>query len=182
MTAQGPISNVSVAWYEYIKRVRPLFERANAYAFLILGGLYWRLALHFGGNMLAQQPMAGPLSFATHGGLGHCNIGDDVSPEERGILLGRQDSSLVRSWWPAHAKLHISGLLRGGWTDMDVMWFQDRLTAVIEGRAQGRPLAGAEWDMELSTYRSQSRAKIANIHREFSGDLGSVELDEGLEL
>ena len=92
-------------WAVYVEAVRRILERPEAVAFLMQGGILWRLALEFGPEDIVRRLLDGPstsLVCHLHGSESSSGkLYDDVSPAERDVLLGKTEgpNGISHRWW-----------------------------------------------------------------------------------
>lgn len=87
-----PTDDTHIGWEQYRERLQGLFARPHAVAFLLRGGIAWRLALEFGPKDLSSRLAHGVSTSMTDHYRG-CSelqgqLGDDVSPSELALLCG----------------------------------------------------------------------------------------------
>lgn len=147
-------AHVFQPWYN---QVSEMLSRLHGRAFLLRGGILWRLALQVMGERLVDQAL-GSFSEETRyfkQGLSQVKpasatedaltlLDDTIQPFEELILLGGwKDGDTVRSFWPDQDTLEAMGLWAGEWSEVAERWFERRWELFSAGR--GQALARGLW-------------------------------------
>lgn len=149
-------------WVLYVRRALSLLSRPNAYVFLHLGGIFWRLALLIGHGYLPawKENLLGPsTALAVRRSVPPLLPGywtDPVSEVEKNILLGlcvSPTSGEERYWFPSQELLIKHRFHDGEWSAMEEDFLMERYLSLERGEDRYRPLTTEEWDVELSTYK-----------------------------
>ncbi|KIP01113.1 hypothetical protein PHLGIDRAFT_393026 [Phlebiopsis gigantea 11061_1 CR5-6] len=150
----------ATGWAQYVHAARELLQRPHAVAFLMRGGILWRLALEFGPDDLQTRVRRGPSStLVRHARGSMVNEGwyaDDVTACEIRALLGHTSAPNqpeTRSWWPGHESFVDMNFDVGEWTGAHEDWFVRRLARAHAGRA--RPLHRYQWNGQLLQVQPQ---------------------------
>lgn len=145
----------AVGWSQYVHAAREILKRPHAIAFLMRGGLLWRLALEFGPDDLKARVGLGPSSTLLQHARGSLVTegwwADDVTPSEVDVLLGYTtvpNQNAPRSWWPPHECFVNMDFDAAEWTPVHEAWFRRQLESATRGLA--RPLHEFEWNGELT--------------------------------
>lgn len=146
------------AWIQYRQRIAEVLGRPHAIAFLLRGGIYWRLALEFGSDLLVTSLLSGPSNSIVdylHGSSelrGY--LRDDVCKGERQVLLGAGlgADGVVRYWWPTPRDFRWNDFYAEEWTPTHERWFQRRLSRIEQPQPRARPLSRDEWNRDLVTW------------------------------
>ncbi|KAG1885362.1 uncharacterized protein F5891DRAFT_905367, partial [Suillus fuscotomentosus] len=115
----------------YEDRVRELLLLPYARRFLTMGGIIWRIALHYGPDHLFSAALSGPSTDAyVHGNIQRngTHIDDAVFPQDIQLLLGvAADNS---SLWPPLDIFDRYQKWTGEWTALWETWFMDRVSMI----------------------------------------------------
>lgn len=139
-------------WAQYRVKIFELLLCPHSVAFLLKGGIEWRLAVEFAGSRLLHELFA-RLSTTAAGwyhGYTHVrgHLGDDVTPHETLALLGTSVDSrdgVLRSWWPSQTAMDLGFGRCGEWSLENEAWFRRRLLLVSSGNIAARPLTELQW-------------------------------------
>ncbi|KAG2082630.1 hypothetical protein BD769DRAFT_1300352, partial [Suillus cothurnatus] len=114
----------------YARSVHTLLQLPRARRFLTMGGIVWRIALHYGPSELFASAISGPSSDATT--LIHCEshetlVDDYVSDEDISLLLGITDRG---SLWPTLDLWEKNENWSGEWGAKSERWFTARIREI----------------------------------------------------
>ncbi|KAG1722730.1 uncharacterized protein EDB91DRAFT_1088025 [Suillus paluster] len=130
-----PLANDTLQEYEY--RVRALLQLPYARRFLTMGGIVWRVALHYGPPSLFSAALSGPsIDAYMHHRVDRVgsDIDDTVTPDAVALLLGT--SLTGRSVWPPHDTFERFQKWHGEWSEGWEDWFNKRITALYRPSMQ----------------------------------------------
>lgn len=128
----------------YESRVRTLLCYPYARRFLTMGGIVWRIALHYGPSSLLPAALSGPSTDAyIHYHVDHAGpyIDDTVSQADINLLLGLTNKG---SFWPNLDIWTKTQKWHGEWSSENEVWFQDRLRD-MHSQKEGAVLTHAQW-------------------------------------
>ncbi|KAG1848235.1 hypothetical protein F4604DRAFT_1687775 [Suillus subluteus] len=115
---------------EYETRVRAMLDLPFARRFLSMGGIAWRIALHYGPESLFAAALSGPSTDAyLHGHASRIggDIDDVVTNDDIALLLGTAGCS---SLWPPPDVFEKYQKWQGEWSHEWEAWFQKRLRGI----------------------------------------------------
>lgn len=154
------IIRVQSEWARYLERVRILLSRPHAKAFLLLGGIFWRLAILLGQTYLPDWlvDVLGPSSTLIGirrptpiiRGFFH----DEVSEAEKEILQGLVVSKTTGQkyyWFPPWELLVKHRFHDGEWSATEERLVMNRYHSLQGGESTCSPLTKEEWELELET-------------------------------
>ncbi|KAG2031211.1 hypothetical protein BDR03DRAFT_1016298 [Suillus americanus] len=142
--------------------IHSLLQLPQARRFVTMGGIMWRIALHYGPPKLFALAISGPSSNASM--LIHCEshnslVDDTVSDEDISLLLGITDCG---SLWPTLDLWEKNENWSGEWGAKSERWF----TAHIREIARGSPstvLSRQQWKSAIRRHT----VTAFNSHRTF---------------
>lgn len=127
-------------WQEYVASVRTLLSQSKGAAFLLEGGIAWRLAIQFGPTDIIRQLANAPTRAVLQHYDGNTDIrgyiGDQVSEREMDILVGltrNVNGGTTRRWWPTNDDFKYNDFNVGEWTPYHESWFQSWLAIFMSG-------------------------------------------------
>ncbi|KAG1818941.1 hypothetical protein EV424DRAFT_1539897 [Suillus variegatus] len=132
----------------YVRQVRRLLGYPHARRFLTMGGLVWRIALHYGPPDLFSAALSPPSTDATlhlHFDRFGSDIDDRVTDGEIDLLLGITDRG---SLWPTPDLWWRWQKWQGEWSEDLERWFQERI-AVMTSRPLSALLTHARWKSSI---------------------------------
>ncbi|KAG1863253.1 hypothetical protein DFJ58DRAFT_912422 [Suillus subalutaceus] len=141
----------------YEDRVRELLLRPYARRFLTMGGIIWRIALHYGPDHLFAAALSGPSTDAyVHGNVERngTHVDDAVFPQDIQLLLGVAVD--MSSLWPPLDIFHRYQKWNGEWTPQWETWFMTRI-ALIHNRDLSSFAPRSDWNV---IYRRHTRVKF----------------------
>lgn len=116
---------------EYDVRVRAMLRLPFARRFLTMGGIAWRIALHYGPESLFAAALSGPSTDAyVHGRVDRIgrDIDDTVTADDIALLLGTATGG--GSLWPPVDIFEKYEKWQGEWSHEWEAWFQKRLLGI----------------------------------------------------
>jgi hypothetical protein len=119
-------TSVMIATYE--ETVRNILRRPHAVRAIMMGGILWRIAIHYGPPALITQILAGPLDNLRgwlHRSMSPEGMGEKLSEDEIQVLLGVTTN--FRSVWPPMDIWQDSNHWNGEWSLDNETWFQGRI-------------------------------------------------------
>ncbi|KAG2063252.1 hypothetical protein BDR04DRAFT_1123391 [Suillus decipiens] len=132
----------------YVRQVRRLLSYPHARRFLTMGGLVWRIALHYGPPGLFPAALSPPSTDATmhlHFDRFGSDIDDRVTDGEIDLLLGITDRG---SLWPTPDLWGRWQRWQGEWSEDLERWFQGRITT-MGSRKRPVLLTHAQWKSSI---------------------------------
>lgn len=143
-TSPWPLKAGTSFFGDYARRVHSLLQLPHARRFLTMGGLLWRIALHYGPSELFAAAISGPSSNASklirceaHGTL----VDDAVSDEDIDLLLGVTDRGSI---WPTLDLWEKNENWAGEWGAKSERWFTARIRE-IERHSLSAILTRQQW-------------------------------------
>ncbi|KAH8102030.1 hypothetical protein BXZ70DRAFT_1006658 [Cristinia sonorae] len=153
--------------YEY--RVAEILQRPHATAFLFKGGIWSRLAVHYGGERLVQRATLQVSRTLLHYTIGDQTtyprlVAESVSREEEDALIGRcagmGAKSELREWWPRPETIQFNLGPSAQWSTMDESWFQEHLRTINNDMSNEGPKTRAEWGRFFKHWMYVSREEV----------------------
>lgn len=157
------VIQVQKEWTRFLERVLILLSRPHAKAFLLLGGLFWRLAILFGQPFLADWmvDLLGPSTTLVSARPSRSSsqtirgfYDDQVSETEKELLQGLVVSKTTGQkyfWFPPWELLVKHRYHDGEWSATEERLLMERYHSLQRGETSCRPLTYEEWDLELRT-------------------------------
>lgn len=170
--AASEVLDAHVEWLRFLERLRILLSRPHAKMFLLLGGIYWRLAILFGADYMQKwkEDVLAPSVTLVQRGVGREDIPgywrDEITAVEKDILIGlvhSKSSSKAHTWFPPQDLLVKHGFDKGEWSLDEERLVMDRYTSLQNGESCYRPLSLEDWDEELSRYKIGRLARISFV-------------------
>ncbi|KIK36125.1 hypothetical protein CY34DRAFT_16598 [Suillus luteus UH-Slu-Lm8-n1] len=143
-TSPRPLKAGTSFFVDYARRVHSLLQLPHARRFLTMGGLLWRIALHYGPSELFASAISGPSSDASK--LFRCEahdtlVDDTVSDEDINLLLGITDRGSI---WPTLDLWEKNENWAGEWGARSERWFTARIRE-IERSSLSAILTRQQW-------------------------------------
>ncbi|KAG2030460.1 hypothetical protein BDR03DRAFT_1017098 [Suillus americanus] len=132
----------------YVRQVERLLCYPHARRFITMGGLVWRIALHYGPPGLFSAALSPPSTDAAlhlHFDRFGSEIDDRVTDGEIDLLLGITDRGSI---WPTPDLWRRWQKWQGEWSEDLERWFQERITAMAS-RPQSSLLTHAQWKSSI---------------------------------
>ncbi|KAI0763410.1 hypothetical protein BC629DRAFT_1596978 [Irpex lacteus] len=154
------VIRVTKEWEHYLTRARILLSRPHTKVFLLLGGIFWRLAILLGQPYLADWmvDLLGPSSTLVDSRPSSQTIrgyyGDELSNAEKELLLGLTVSKTTGQkyyWFPPWELLVKHRFHDGEWSATEECFIMERYHSLQRGETYCTPLTREEWDLELET-------------------------------
>lgn len=128
-----PLMTGTSFFVEYARNVHTLLQLPRARRFITMGGILWRIALHYGPSQLFASAISGPSSDALN--LNRCEahdalVDDCVSDEDISLLLGVTDRGSV---WPTLDLWEKNENWSGEWGEKCERWFTGRIREIARG-------------------------------------------------
>ncbi|KAG1803907.1 uncharacterized protein HD556DRAFT_1437642 [Suillus plorans] len=120
-------------FHEYHTWIWAMLNLPFAHRFLSMGGIAWRIALHYGPESLFAATLSGPSTDACLHGHVHRiggDIDDMVTDHDVALLLGATDDT---SLWPPVDIFERYEKWQGEWSHEWEAWFQKRLQGIRSG-------------------------------------------------
>lgn len=152
-----PLNSNGDVFLEYHTRVRAMLNLPFARRFLSMGGILWRIALHYGPKSLFAAALSGPSTDAyVHGHVNRIGgeIDDMVTDADIALLLGTTEGF---SLWPPADIFERYEKWQGEWSHEWEAWFQKRLQG-IQSRDKSLFLTRQKW----IKYRRRHTVKAYN--------------------
>ncbi|KAG1717613.1 uncharacterized protein EDB91DRAFT_1259493 [Suillus paluster] len=127
--AHLPLANRDLQQYEH--RVRALLQLPYARRLLSMGGILWRIALHYGPASLISAALSGPSTDACmhlRADRVGSDIDDTVTPDAIALLLGTTRTG--HSLWPPVDIFDRYQFWQGEWSPKWEEWFNGRIAGI----------------------------------------------------
>jgi hypothetical protein len=164
-TTHQPLTGGSSFFVDYARSVHTLLQLPRARRFLTMGGIVWRIALHYGPSELFASAISGPSSDATT--LIHCEshetlVDDYVSDEDISLLLGITDRG---SLWPTLDLWEKNENWSGEWGAKSERWFTARIREIARG-SRSAILTRQQWKAAVRRHTVTAFNNICTVGTE----------------
>ncbi|KAG2062536.1 hypothetical protein BDR04DRAFT_1165043 [Suillus decipiens] len=164
-TSSQPLVYSPTLLETYESRVRALLCYPFARRFLTMGGIVWRIALHYGPSSLLSAALSGPSTDAyIHYHVDHAGpyIDDTVSQADINLLLGSTNKG---SFWPTLNTWTKTQKWHGEWSSENEVWFQNRLRD-MHSRKEDAVVTHAQWDRKCRKHTAHTLSNPQTIGTE----------------
>ncbi|KAG2038741.1 hypothetical protein BDR03DRAFT_1009492 [Suillus americanus] len=174
-----PLTKGSSLLVDYVRRVQALLQQPNARRFLTMGGVIWRIALHYGPAGFFAAASSGPSVDATvhlhfDEGDDHTTVDDRVSEAEIALLLGITENGSI---WPTLDIWERNEHWCGEWNAKSERWFQFRIRQ-IESSAHFSLHTRKQWKAAIRRHTARAFSNSGTVGTEAHAERVCLELDE----
>ncbi|KAG1863907.1 hypothetical protein F4604DRAFT_1929029 [Suillus subluteus] len=164
---------------DYVCRVQALLQQPNARRFLTMGGIIWRIALHYGPAGLFATAISGPsIDAAVHlhfdEGGDRTTLDDRVSKAEISLLLGIAENGSI---WPTLDIWERNEHWSGEWSAKAERWFQSRIRQ-IETSSHFSLRTRKQWKAAIRRHTAAASSNSGTVGTEAHAARVCLELDE----
>ncbi|KAG2107600.1 hypothetical protein DEU56DRAFT_688819, partial [Suillus clintonianus] len=130
-----PLKKGPLLLADYVRRVQILLQQPHARRFLTMGGILWRIALHYGPSGFFSSAISVPSADASlhlhfDQGADPTVVDDRLSDAEISLLLGITENGSI---WPTLEIWEKNEHWSGEWNAKAERWFQAHIREISTG-------------------------------------------------